>query len=135
MTSTHSGNPVCAAAALANIDLICREKLVDNAAQLGEVMHHELWKQLKPFDTRIGAIHGKGLVAGVHITKEDSDAPDAELARAVTWHAIGRGLMLFAPVGLGGGTIKICPPLCITEEALIEGVTTLAEAFGDVFEP
>lgn len=131
MTSTHSGNPICMAAALANIDLICNEKLAENAARVGEVLHRELWQRLKPFDGRIGAIHGKGLVAGVHVIKEEDDAPDGELAHAVAWHAVGRGLMLFAPVGLGGATIKISPPLCITEEAAIEGVATLAEAFGD----
>ena len=37
MTSTHSGNPVCCAAAIANIDLLVNEGLVDNAATVGEV--------------------------------------------------------------------------------------------------
>ena len=60
-----------------------------------------------------------------------TEAPDPTLAHDVAWHAVGRGLMLFAPVGFGGATIKICPPLCITEEAVIEGVTVLAEAFAD----
>ena len=131
MTSTHTGNPVCCAAALANIDLILSENLIENAAEVGEVLHEELWRRLGPFDKRVGAIHGRGLVAGVHVTKENGDTPDGELARAVTWHSVGRGLMLFAPVGVGGATIKICPPLCITAEAAIEGVSVLAEAFAD----
>jgi len=132
MTSTHTGNPICSAAALANIDLILKENLIENAARVGAVLHEQLWQQLKSFDRRIGAIHGKGLVAGVHVTKgDDSLTPDKDLAHDVTWRAVGRGLMLFAPVGLGGGTIKICPPLCITEDALVEGVTVLAEAFAD----
>ena len=71
------------------------------------------------------------LVAGVHLTKEESSEPDAELAQQVVWNAVGRGLMLFAPVGLGGGTVKLCPPLCITKDAVVEGVSTLAEAFAD----
>jgi len=57
--------------------------------------------------------------------------PDKDLAHNVVWHAVGRGLMLFAPVGLGSATIKICPPLCITEDAVVEGVTALADAFAD----
>lgn len=129
MTSTHTGNPVCTAAALANIDVILKENLVENAAQVGEVLHAELWRQLKPFDTRIGAIHGKGLVAGVHVITGDNQAPDRELARAIVWHAVGAGLLMFAPVGVNGGTIKIAPPLCITKDAVIEGVSVLAEAF------
>jgi 4-aminobutyrate aminotransferase / (S)-3-amino-2-methylpropionate transaminase / 5-aminovalerate transaminase len=131
MTSTHTGNPICTAAALANIDLILKENLVENAAQVGEVLHAELWRQLKPFDGRIGAIHGKGLVAGVHVIVGDSQAPDRELARKIVWHAIGAGLLMFAPVGVNGGTIKIAPPLCITKDAVIEGVGVLAEAFGE----
>ncbi len=131
MTSTHTGNPICVAAALANIDLILKEDLIGNAARVGEVLHRELWRQLKPFDARVGAIHGKGLVAGVHIIKDETTTPDKDLAHNIVWHAVGRGLMLFAPVGLNGGTIKIAPPLCITEDAVIEGVTALAEAFTD----
>ncbi len=131
MTSTHSGNPICCAAAVANIELIVKEKLVENAALVGEVLHQELWKQLKPYDERIGAIQGKGLVAGIQVTKPNSTEPDAELARKIVWNAVGRGLMLFSPVGFGGSTVKICPPLCITREAVIEGVGALAEAFAD----
>jgi 4-aminobutyrate aminotransferase-like enzyme len=68
------------------------------------------------------------MVAGVHCIKDDSTAPDPDLARKTVWNCVGRGLMLFAPVGLSGGTIKICPPLCITEDAVIEGVTVIAES-------
>jgi len=131
MTSTHTGNPICCAAALANIELILKERLIQNAACMGEVLHEQLWKQLKPFDARIGAIHGKGLVAGVHLINDDSLAPDRELAHKIVWNAVGRGLMLFSPVGVGGATIKICPPLCVNEEAVFEGVSALADAFKD----
>jgi 4-aminobutyrate aminotransferase-like enzyme len=134
MTSTHSGSPVCAASAIANIDLILKEKLVQNAARCGEILHRELWKQLKPFDSRIGAIHGKGLVAGVHCIQDNSTKPDRDLAYQVVWQAVGRGLMLFSPVGLNGGTIKICPPLCITEDAVIEGVGVLAESLAEALK-
>lgn len=131
MTNTHGGNPVCAAAALANIDLIINEKLIENAETVGKVLHAELWQQLKPFDRQIGAIQGKGLVAGVHLVKDEDNAPDPELAAEITRHAIGRGLMLFAPVGLQLATIKISPPLCITPEAVTDGVRALTEAFAD----
>jgi 4-aminobutyrate aminotransferase-like enzyme len=132
MTNTHGGNPVCAAAALANIELLISENLVENAAVVGEAMHKALWKALEPYDDRIGAIQGKGLVAGIHCVNGQQDAPDPLLADKIVMHAVGRGLMLFAPVGVGGASIKICPPLCITEDAVHEAVETLAEAFGDV---
>ena len=40
-----------------------------------------------------------------------------------------RGVLMFSPVGFGGGTVKICPPLTITEEALVESLDTFEEAF------
>jgi len=132
MTSTHSGNPICCAAALANIDVLLKEKMVENAAEVGAILHEQLWHRLKKYDSRIGAIQGKGLVAGLHITKEETGEPDADLARDVVWNAVGRGVMLFHPVGYGGATIKISPPLCINEEAIIEGIDVLAKAFEDV---
>ncbi len=132
MTNTHGGNPVCCAAALANINAIIDEGLVEKSARLGEVMHRELWQRLKPYDTHVGAIHGLGLLAGVHVTEGKSDTPDGDLARRIVEHAVGRGIMLFAPVGVGGATIKLCPPLCIPEDALVEGIATLAEAFAAV---
>jgi 4-aminobutyrate aminotransferase-like enzyme len=38
---------------------------------------------------------------------------------------------MFSPVGLGGGTVKISPPLVITEEAIGESVAVLEEAFAE----
>lgn len=131
MTSTHTGNPVCIAAALASLDVILDEDLIENAARVGEVLHRELWRQLKPFDARIGAIHGKGMVAGVHCIIDETATPDRGLAHDVVWRSVGRGLMLFSPVGVNGATIKICPPLCMTEDAVVEGVGALAESFAE----
>ena len=37
--------------------------------------------------------------------------------------------MLFGPVGTGGGTVKLCPPLCLTEAQLAEGLDVLEAAF------
>ena len=42
MTSTHTGNPVCCAAALASIDLVVNEDLAENAPQMGAILHQRL---------------------------------------------------------------------------------------------
>ncbi len=42
---------------------------------------------------------------------------------------IEKGVLMFSPVGYGGGTVKISPPLVITEAAISDGVATLGEAF------
>jgi len=128
MTSTHSGNPICTAAALANIEVILNEGLVENSDRVGAVLHAELAKLQAQYPDRIGAVHGKGLVAGIQIVEPGTKTPDGELAWQIVYESFMRGLMMFAPVGFGGGTVKIAPPLCLTEEACIEGCTVLAES-------
>ena len=54
--------------------------------------------------------------------------PDAEKAAELVYQCFVRGLLLFAPLGFGSATIKICPPLTISEEALKEGVEVLEQA-------
>ena len=132
MTSTHTGNPVCAASALANLRAILDEGIVDNARRMGDILHAELRRIAARFGPRVGAVHGKGLVAAVQLVKPGGIDPDADAAWAVVRGCVERGLMLFSPVGPGGGSVKICPPLVITDDALREGVAALEEAMGEV---
>ena len=128
MTSTHSANPVCCAAALASIDIIDREGLVQNAAHLEAPLLLRCREIMAKSNRHIGHVDGKGLVAALQFVQPGTTQPDKELAARVVRTSIERGVMLFAPVGVGGGTIKINPPLCITEEALHEGMGVLEEA-------
>ncbi len=128
MTSTHTGNPVCCAAALASIDLIVNEGLAEKARRLGGILHDELIAMQGRF-RQIGRIEGKGLVAGVACVQGKSNEADGDLAWRVVERSIEKGVLMFAPVGLGGATIKIAPPLVITEDALREGLRAFCEAF------
>ncbi|MEW6358761.1 MAG: aspartate aminotransferase family protein [Planctomycetota bacterium] len=132
MTSTHTGNPVCAAAALANIKLIEKEGLVENARKAGEVLLRELGKIKEKHSDIIGACHGLGLVAGLHMVKPGGKTPDGDLAFRVVERSVEKGLLFFSPVGFGGGTVKIAPPLTITEEAVLDGICALTEAIEEV---
>lgn len=129
MTSTHSGNPLCCAAALASLDLIVERGLVENAASVGEALRGALEELKGEFPDAIGALHGRGMVYGLHMVRKGSKEPDGELAFRIVEKAIQRGLMLFAPVGFGGATVKICPPLMMDEEAVRDGAKALREAF------
>ena len=131
MTSTHTGNPVCVAAALANIEIILKENLVENAARVGGILHCKLAGVKNNYPSYIGAHHGMGLVAGLHMVKKDTKEPDGDLAWDVVRRAIEKGLLLFSPVGYGAATVKICPPLNISEEAVVEGVHVLEECIGE----
>ncbi len=131
MTSTHSANPLCCAAAIANLQLIDREKLVRNAAKMGDRLHAGLAKLQQQFPTRVGAVHGKGLVAGVQCVELGSENPDGDLAFRVVDLCYKKGLLMFAPVGVGGATVKIAPPLVIKPPQIDESLAVLAEAFAE----
>ncbi len=130
MTSTHTGSPVCCASALANIDLIVREDLAGNARRVGAVLAASLQAMQTRFP-QIGRVDGKGLVAGVACVKPGSKEPDADLAWELVRRSVDKGLLMFSPVGYGGATLKICPPLVITEEALRDGLDAFEQAFSE----
>jgi 4-aminobutyrate aminotransferase/(S)-3-amino-2-methylpropionate transaminase len=130
MTSTHTGNPVCCAAGLANLDLIVREDLAGNAARMGEVLFAGLEELKGKYPRAVGSVQGKGLVAGVHVVKDGRKEADYDLAFDIIGRCVEKGLLMFSPVGQA--TIKISPPLCITEEQVRDGLRALDEAMGEV---
>lgn len=132
MTSTHSANPICAAATVANLDIIRRERLIENAAALAPVLRAGCDAITRASGGRIGRSSSVGLVAALQWTRPGTTTPDPDAAWEMIWRAIKRGVMLFAPVGVGGGAVKICPPLCITREQLEEGLGVLEEIAGEV---
>ena len=131
MTSTHTGNPVCVAAALANLDIIVDERLAEKAAKVGEVLHAGLRELQRKHPDIIAAVMGKGMVAGVHIVMPGGIEPWPELATAIWEKCTEKGLLMFHPVGLMGATVKIAPPLITPEEAVVEGVSVLEETIGE----
>ncbi len=130
MTSTHAGNPICCAASLASIKLIVDEHLSENACKVGAVLHRRL-QALAARTPQIGCVAGKGLVAGVGCVQPGGMEPDADLAFEVVRRATEKGVLMFAPVGFGSATVKISPPLVITEEAINESVDAVEEAFAE----
>jgi 4-aminobutyrate aminotransferase-like enzyme len=131
MTSTHTGNPVCAAAALASLKKIVNDKLTANAARLGVVLERELAALRNRHPDVIGHLSARGLVGGLQIVVPGKKQPDPALAHDIIERCFHKGLLFFAPVGAWGQTVKIGPPLTITEEALREGLTVLGEALDE----
>lgn len=127
MTSTHTGNPLCCAGALASIETILNEGLVENARQLGAYLQDRLQQIASSYDV-VGAAQGRGLVSALHIVKPRTKEPDPDLAFRIVGSCYEKGLLMFAPVGFQGATVKISPPLCISQEAIDEGCEVLEEA-------
>ncbi len=132
MTSTHSANPVCCRSALESIKIIEKENLVANAANLGKILKKRLDAIKNKHSEHIGFAPCKGLVAGLLAIKPGTKEPNYDLAWEVIYRSFQKGLMMFAPVGVGGGCIKIAPPLCISEDAVNEACDVLDEVFEEL---
>lgn len=128
MTSTHSASPLPVAAAIENLKIIRKEELVQRAALLGEILVPEVHRIQKKYPAVLGCAQGRGLVAGIQVVRPGTREPNPELAQAVNERCLQKGLLMFAPVGIGGECIKIAPPLCIPEDALRESIAVLEES-------
>ncbi len=121
MSSTHSANPVVCAAGIAVIDEIETRKLVSETERKGKILFERLNQIKEKFPEHISYVLGKGLIAAV-IFREGT------LPSRVSECAIQKGLLV---VHTGRESIKIGPPLVITDEALIEGLDVLESSIAE----
>ena len=74
------------------------------------------------------------MVAGLQAVQPGTRTPDPATALAINVASFQRGLLMFAPVGVGGECLKICPPLSIPEDALEEALDVFEESVVSVLE-
>ncbi|MCH7686039.1 MAG: aspartate aminotransferase family protein [Planctomycetes bacterium] len=125
ITTTHAAHPLSCAAALANLDLLQSENLIEESARKGDLAREELCKLKERFPNHISEISGLGLLNAIHVRDPQTGHPSAEWARDWTWEAVKRGVMLFQT---NKPTLKVCPPLTIPDAALTEGISALGDA-------
>src|SRR5207302_10531007 len=80
----------------------------------------------------IGHYSCRGLVAGLQIVRPGTQEPNHDLAHAIIERCFEKGLLFFSPVGAWGQTVKIAPPLTMTEAPLCDGLTVPDEAIGEL---
>ncbi len=123
--NTYGGSPVAMAAASAVLDVIEKEKLVQNAGDVGG----HLIERLKNIGDRshwVGDVRGKGLMIGVELVKDKkSKEPAAEAASRFLDLACQRKVLI-GKGGMAGNIIRIKPPLCLKMND--------ADRIADVFE-
>ncbi len=134
MTSTHSASPLPVVSAVANLKVLLGEGIVEHAAAMGEILVPELARIQGKHPEALGCVQGKGLVAGIQVVKRGTKEPDAETAVKINVACFRKGLLMFAPVGIGGECVKIAPPLVISEEALRESIAVLEQAVDEVLD-
>jgi 4-aminobutyrate aminotransferase len=113
--STFGGNPVSCAAALAVLDIIKTEKLLENATEQGAYIKKNLM-EMKERHPMIGDVRGKGLMIGVEIVKDkDSKEVAPKATEEIMMECFRKGLAI---VNCGVNVIRWMPPLTMTRELI-----------------
>jgi 4-aminobutyrate aminotransferase len=115
--STYGGNPLSCAAAIATLDVIRDEELLEQAAKIGDSLKNGL-QDLQTRRQAIRDVRGVGLMIGI-------DLPDHDAATAVERAAFDRGLLV---LGAGERAIRMSPPLVLTEDQARTGLEVFEEA-------
>ncbi|WP_219412887.1 aspartate aminotransferase family protein [Pseudonocardia nigra] len=122
---TYGGNAVACAAALATLDVIEDENLVENAAEQGVRLRDGL-RKVAADHPGIADVRGLGLMVGNEFCTPDG-APDPAAALRAHAAAAERGLLLLT-CGPFGNVVRMIPPLIVTAEQVDEGVALWSEA-------
>src|SRR5271163_1002291 len=127
--STFGGNPVCIAAALATLDVIEKEHLLEHSADVGAHMLQRMasWPaKLK----LVGDVRGRGLMIGVDIVKDKSTKEYAAAERdLIVEKAFEHGVLF---LGCGPSSVRLCPPLVVTKEESDVAMDVLEECIQEV---
>jgi 4-aminobutyrate aminotransferase / (S)-3-amino-2-methylpropionate transaminase / 5-aminovalerate transaminase len=125
---TYGGNPVAAAAALAVLDLIERDGLIDRANIVGDTIMARL-RALEARHPQVGEIRGRGAMCAMELVE---DPHTKEPIAADTMNRIARGALeggvIVLTAGTYGNVVRLLPPLTIEEPLLADGLDVLEEA-------
>ena len=117
--STFGGNPVAGAVAIAALDVVRDEKLIQNARKLGDLFRSELNKYIAQSDL-VSLVRGRGLLNAIVI----NDSEDSSTAWDICMALRDNGL-LAKPTH--GNIIRFAPPLVMTEAELLDCVSIIVK--------
>lgn len=120
---TYGGNPVCCAAAIATIDVIKKEKLIQNSRKLGAYLKDKLKKLQAKYPT-IKDVRGFGLMLGV-------DFNDSEIVSKIMNYCLQNKLVLI-PTGAHGTVFRFIPPLIVKKKEIDQALKIFESALKHV---
>jgi 4-aminobutyrate aminotransferase len=127
--STFGGNPLSCVAALAVINVIKEEKLLENAEKQGNYILKRL-QDLKEECEIVGDVRGKGLMIGAEIVEDkETKSPGADKAREIMMRCWKRGIAI---ITCGASTLRIAPPLTITRELVDASLEIIEDVIKEV---
>ena len=128
--STFGGNPIAIASALATMDILEREGIA-NAAKVGSKILERLngWKKTHPL---VGDVRGRGLMIGIELVADkETREPVQALRNKVETLCFEKGLLI---LGCGETSLRLCPPLIVSEDEATVALDILEEALTQVEE-
>jgi 4-aminobutyrate aminotransferase/(S)-3-amino-2-methylpropionate transaminase len=127
---TYGGNPVAAAAALAVLDVIESDGLLERAKRTGRIAM-ERFEAMQAADPRIGDVRGRGAMCAIELVSDpvSKEPLDAGRMGAIGRSALANGVLVIT-AGTYGNVVRLLPPLNIDEPLLIDGLEVLAQAVG-----
>jgi len=117
--TTFGGHPVSCAAGLASLRIILRDRLVERSERLGNQIMERLREMQKKYSAIVD-VRGKGMMIGLEFATP-------ELTKAIVGRAQELGVILSWSI-YAGGTVRVAPPLNITEEEIDEGLGIIEQA-------
>jgi len=127
--STFGGNPVSCAAAIAVLDVIREEELLENANKQGAYAMKR-FDELKERSEIVGDVRGKGLMIGVELVEDkETRKPAVQKAADVILRSWKRGV---AVITCGASTLRLAPPLTIQRQLLDSALDIVEDAILEV---
>jgi 4-aminobutyrate aminotransferase len=127
--TTFGGNPVACAAALAVLDVIKSDRLLENATKQGNYILKRL-NEAKETSGILGDVRGKGLMVGAEIVEnKKTKVPAPKKAEEIMMRAWKRGV---AVITCGKSTIRFAPPLIITKDLADSALDIIIDAMKEV---
>jgi 4-aminobutyrate aminotransferase len=123
---TYGGNAVSCAAALATLDVIAAEGLLENARRQGERLLGGI-RRAAAGHPGVAEVRGRGLMIGIEFADPETLAPKPEFAAALLREAFDRRLLLLT-CGTWSQVVRVIPPLVTTDTEVDSAVTIIGEA-------
>lgn len=129
---TYGGSPVACAAALAVLDVIEEEDLVNRSNEIGDLFNARLTKLQSEFPSLISDVRNKGAMIAIELMVDgDPKQPNVKLTKDIIANASKHGLILLA-CGFNGNVIRFLPALTISDDIINEGLDNFINLFKSV---
>lgn len=127
--TTYGGNPIACAAALATLEVIREENLLENCRIMGVKLLRGMQQFKEQYDF-IGDVRGLGLMLAIEMVVPGGKSPNPEAATAVLNNCLEGGLVGYM-AGLHGQVVRLIPPLNVSEEQVGEALRILAGSLAE----